>query len=493
MDIYCAVCAFFARHLVEIFFVYGLAFFVTGLVVWLEASRAPALPQARVLPFLASFGLIHGSHEWVEMFQLMAPDPPTLLFQGLRLLTLVVSFVLLVEFGLRSLALGGWRAGRAVRWAILAVFLLGEGLVWAIWGTEVDAWLAAADAWCRYSLAVPGAVLAAAGLFRQSRLVRRSSRGVSRDLLIVGLAFLLYGIPGQVFVGPSPLPPSTVINSTLFLDVLHFPVQLLRTAMAGTTAIFIVGALRLFELERQRQMDKLSQDRAEAQRRLHEEREEQERLRRELLRQTVQAQEEERQHIARELHDEASQALTALSWGLAAVEEALPDHPDEACERTGELRRLTEQVMNNLRQLSIRLRPAVLDELGLVPALITYADDCSTRFPFVVDAQVTGTRRRLPPEVETTLYRIAQEAITNVAKHAQATQATVMVEAEGGTVRLVIADDGVGFDSTCAAQTGEPQGWGLITMCERAEAMGGHCEIESHPGEGTQVVVEVAR
>ena len=103
MDIYCAVCDFFARHLVEIYFVYGLAFFVTGLAVWLEASRASALPQARALPFLAGFGLIHGSHEWVEMFQLMAPDPPTPLFQVLRLLALAVSFALLVEFGLRSL------------------------------------------------------------------------------------------------------------------------------------------------------------------------------------------------------------------------------------------------------------------------------------------------------------------------------------------------------------------------------------------------------
>jgi hypothetical protein len=287
MDIYCAVCAFFARRLIEIYFVYGLAFFVTGLAVWLEASRASALPQARALPFLAGFGLIHGSHEWVEMFQLMAPDPPTPFFQGLRLLALAVSFALLVEFGLRSLALGGWRASRAVRWAILAVFLLGEGLVWAIWGTEVDSWLAAADAWCRYSLAVPGAALAAAGLFRQSHRLAHQQRSVSRDLLIVGLAFLLYGVPGQVFVGPSPLPPSTVVNTALFLEVFHFPVQLLRTIAAGTVALFTVRALRLFELERQRRMEELSQARVEAQRRLNEEVAEQERLRGELLRQTV--------------------------------------------------------------------------------------------------------------------------------------------------------------------------------------------------------------
>ena len=485
--------AFFTSHLTEIYFLYGLAFFITGVVVWLEASRSPTLPLARVLPFLAAFGLIHGGHEWVEMFQLMAPDPPTPLFQVFRILVLPTSFVLLMEFGLRLLALDGWRPWRLLRWALLIVFLGGVSLIWATWGAEGAAtWLTAADAWCRYSLAVPGAVLAAAGLFRQGRRLTRQQVRVSRDMLIVGLAFLFYGVPGQVFVGPSPLPPSTVVNSTLFMQTFHFPVQLLRTVMASTVAVFTVRALRLFELERQRQMEELSQARAEAQQRLNEETAEQERLRRELFHQMVLAQEEERQHIARELHDEASQALTTLSWGLAAVEETLPDRPGEACERAGELRQLTEQVMNDLRQLSIRLRPAVLDELGLVAALITYADDCSTRFPFVVDVEVTGQRQRLLSEIETSLYRIAQEAIINVTKHAQATRVSIQLHFDEQKVTLSVSDDGVGMDVEAARQAAAcGRGWGLAGIFERIQLVGGHLDIRSAPGAGTDLSVLV--
>jgi len=485
------VSAFFSTHIVVVFFLYGLGFFVTGVAVWLEASRRSALPLARGLHLLAAFGFIHGSHEWIEMFQLMARGTSMLFSQAPRLPVLAISFALLMEFGLRLLALGGWRPWRLMRWALVGAFFLGEGLVWARWGGE-EAWLAAADAWCRYSLAVPGAVLTAAGLFKQSHSLARQQTVVSRDMLVVGLAFLLYGIPGQVFVGPSPLPPSTVVNTALFLEVFHFPVQLLRTIAAGTVALFTVRALRLFEIERQRQMDELSQARAEAQQRLNEEREEQERLRKELLRQTVLAQEEERQHIARELHDEAGQALTALSWGLAAAEGALPDGADEASGHIGELRQLAEQVMNDLRQLTARLRPAVLDELGLVPALITYADDCSARFPVVVDVQVTGTRRRLPAEIETTLYRITQEAVTNVARHAQATHASIRLHFDTQEVILNVSDDGVGMDTEAgqrAAASGK--GWGLAGIRERIQLVGGRLDIRSSPGAGTDLTVRV--
>jgi len=484
-----ALCAFFSTHMVVVYFLHGLGFCVTGLAVWLESSRRSSLPLARGLPLLAAFGFIHGSHEWIEMFQLMAQGTSMLFSHTPRLPVLAISFVLLMEFGLRLLALDGWRHWRLVRWALLVIFFLGEGIVWVAWGGQ-EVWLAAADAWCRYSLAVPGAVLAAAGLFRQSRHMASQQVNISRDMLIIGLAFLFYGIPGQVFVGPSPLPPSTVINTTLFMETVHFPVQLLRTVMAGTVAIFTVRALRVFEMERQNRMNELNQARVEAQRRLDEERAEQDRLRRELLRQTVLAQEEERRHVARELHDEAGQALTTISWGLAAVEEALPDHPDEAVERTRELRQLVDQVMNNLRQLTVRLRPAVLDELGLVAALTTYADDCSARFPFMVDVDVTGQRRRLPSEIETTLYRITQEALTNVARHAQATHVLIQLHFDEQEVTLKISDNGVGMDLEIARHAAiAGKGWGLAGIHERVQLVKGRMDIRSSPGTGTELSV----
>lgn len=479
--------------MVEIYFLYGLAFFVTGVAVWLETSRSSALPAAKALPFLAAFGLIHGGHEWIEMFQLMSPDPPTPLFQNGRLVILALSFMLLVEFGLRLLTLdGGQRTRQIGRWVITIIFIGGMILAWTIWGAGEEKW-SAADVWCRYSLAVPGAVLATAGLYKRSRLLAREQTGISRDLLISGLAFLLYGVPGQVFVRPSPLPPSTVVNSALFLQALHFPVQLWRSLMASTVAIFTVRALRLFELQRQRQVEELSRARAEAQQQLSEEMAERQALQRKLLHQAVWAQEAERQHIARELHDEAGQALTALSWGLADMEKVLSDHPDEIQGRLRKLRRLADQVMVELRQLTTRLRPAVLDELGLVPALITYADDCSTRYSFEVKVVVTGQRRRLPSEIETALYRIAQEALTNVAKHAQATQADIRLCFDKEKVTLDVSDDGIGMDvETAGRAAARGKGWGLAGICERVELVGGRLDLRSTPGAGTDLSVRVS-
>jgi len=486
---------FFQTHLIPIYFAYGLAFFVTGVVVWLEATRSSARSLARALPFLAAFGVVHGTHEWVEMFYLMANGSLKPYPQMLRILVLAVSFGFLMEFGLRLLKANGYRFARVTRGVLLFVFAGGMTWVGWRWGAMPDAWVEAADAWCRYSLAVPGAVLAAAGLCRESRCLSSEQRGPSRDLRVVGLAFLLYGIPGQAFVGPSLLPPSNVVNSLFFLQTFHFPIQLWRTVMASLVAVFTVRGLRVFERERQQQIEELNRARLEAQQRLAEEMAEREALRRELLRQAVWAQEEERRHIARELHDEAGQALTAMRWELTALEEALPRYPEHHAEirkRIEALRRLTEQVMEDLRQLTARLRPAVLDELGLAAALITYADDCSARYPFTVDVEVTGKRKRLPSEIETALYRIAQEALTNVAKHAHAAHARVHLHIDKEEVRLTVSDDGVGMDveeAQRAAACG--RGWGLAGICERVQLLGGRLDLRSSPGAGTDVVVQV--
>ena len=171
----------------------------------------------------------------------------------------------------------------------------------------------------------------------------------------------------------------------------------------------------------------------------------------------------------------------------------LSDRPAEASGRIQELRALTERVMIELRQLTTLLRPAVLDELGLVPALVTYADECTARFPFVVDVKVTGRRRRLPSEIETTLYRIAQEAITNVAKHAQATRACVRLHFDEQEVALNVSDDGVGLDAETArkAAIARGKGWGLAGIYERTELVGGRVDIHSAPSAGTDLSVRV--
>jgi signal transduction histidine kinase len=487
MDI---VQSFFADHLVTIYFLYGLAFFITGVVVFVGAGCARYLPMAHALPYLTAFGLLHGSHEWIEMTQLTNASPPTIYFRTGRLAALAVSFILLIEFGVRLLTTGDKKKWKAIRWGLWALFTLGVIGVALIWDGD-EAWRSA-DTWCRYSLAIPGAVLTAAGFHRHSRLEAYRRTETQIHLHVVGMMFFLYGIPGQLFVGASPLPPSTVLNSTLFFDTLCFPIQLWRALCAIVIAVLLSRATRLYEIGRRRQLDEAIEARLEAQRRLNEEMEKRQQLQRELFRQAVWAQEEERKHIARELHDETSQALTALSWRLASVEESLPAELEEPRHRLEEVRSLTERVMNDLRQLTTRLRPRVLDELGLVPALITYADECSNRLPFDVDVDIVGKRRRLPSEVEVTLYRIAQEALTNVGKHAQATEAQVRLEFGDAEVKLDISDNGVGINVAEAQKAAaEGRGWGLAGIEERLELLGGNIDLHSPLEGGTELKARI--
>jgi signal transduction histidine kinase len=133
-----------------------------------------------------------------------------------------------------------------------------------------------------------------------------------------------------------------------------------------------------------------------------------------------------------------------------------------------------------------------LDELGLVPALIAYADECSGVYPFDVEVTVVGARRRLPSEVETTLYRIVQEALTNVARHAHAEQADVALCFEADRVRIEVHDDGVGMDVDTAQRAAAcGMGWGLAGICERVDLVGGSLDLRSTLGAGTQLSVRV--
>jgi two-component system sensor histidine kinase UhpB len=152
---------------------------------------------------------------------------------------------------------------------------------------------------------------------------------------------------------------------------------------------------------------------------------------------------------------------------------------------------LVEQTTERIRDVMANLRSPVMDDYGLVATLQWYGRQLSARTDIDVAVQGQELVPRLASRIENALFRIAQEALTNVIKHAQATQATVTVEADGDTVRLVIADDGSGFDPGRLKTADGRLRWGLLTMTERAEAVGGHCRIESHPQKGTQVIVEV--
>jgi signal transduction histidine kinase len=208
-----------------------------------------------------------------------------------------------------------------------------------------------------------------------------------------------------------------------------------------------------------------------------------ERVATDALRRVVSAQELERQRLARELHDETGQALTSILLGLKGVEDA--GDPEGLAEATAELRELVVTTLQDVRRLAVELRPKALDDFGLVPALERLVDTFREQTGIEVDLESQLDEGRLPPDVETTLYRITQEALTNVVKHAQAHRVSIVLTRRDGAVAAVIEDDGKGFAEA------RPSGLGLLGMRERVGLVGGRVEVESAPGSGTTLSIEV--
>ena len=674
-----AVSAFFMRNIVYVYFFYGLAFFALGLVVMLESGRTSEFRFARALLPLALFGMVHGAHEWFEMFQIFAAHETQYIAGTLeelfRIITLVLSFLLLLDFGARLLP-GAEDRPRAHVWQVAAMGALWLAAVGFIaWRNRpgFSELLSAADVLARYSLGIPGALLAAWALLRERRDFH--ARGMSvygQDLLWAALAFFVYGV-AQSFTRPSLVFPSQTINTAYFLRTFGIPVQLLRGLAAVAIAITLGRALRAFELEGRLRLARANKARIEAQaatldaqqrrasevealnlqlaatarelaamvemsrsltstmdrRRLLNEAlyqivhsfaqascsiiflkradgglelageyrreqapmpnnpppltavaadavtlagptgagldgvvrvldedafvdgmtyrslgvplltkgqvfgglalssardeepfgepelsllaafagqiatslentrlyavvQERETQLEELVRQLVNAQERERGRIARELHDETGQKLTALAMGLAAVDASLVSEPTRAQSLVRNLRDVADQSITELRNIMADLRPAQLDDLGLVPALRWYVGQYTGRH---ADLNVTLSAermpKRLPPGLETVFFRAAQEALTNIARHAHASQVTLELGHDAGGVRLIVTDDGVGFDVNAPPKYERGSGLGLVGMRERVALVGGTCTVESEPGRGTRIVIEL--
>ncbi|HVS85032.1 MAG TPA: sensor histidine kinase, partial [Gaiellaceae bacterium] len=196
----------------------------------------------------------------------------------------------------------------------------------------------------------------------------------------------------------------------------------------------------------------------------------------------------ERRRLARELHDETGQALTSILLGLRGIEETAST--EQAKQAVEEVRELVRSTLQDVRQLAVELRPKALDDFGLVAALerltMSLGEQTGIDLEFVAGF---GSEERLPFEVETALYRIVQESLTNVVKHARASRVSVVLTRKEDVVSVVVEDDGIGFEP---ARTREG-GLGLLGMRERIGLLGGDLRVESRPGAGTTFVAEVPR
>jgi two-component system sensor histidine kinase UhpB len=213
-----------------------------------------------------------------------------------------------------------------------------------------------------------------------------------------------------------------------------------------------------------------------------------------LAAQLAEVEDTERQRLARELHDRVGQNLTALGINLNIIQMQMPDGiPETISFHLEDSLSLVEQTAERIRDVMADLRPPVLDDYGLVAALRWYGEKISRRIDIPITANGEEPDPRLDTRVENALFRIAQEALTNVAKHAQATHVSIAVVMDGDILRLSVSDDGIGFNPDRLSETDEGQGWGLLSITERAEAVGGEFWIVSSPNQGTQVFIEVPR
>ena len=261
------------------------------------------------------------------------------------------------------------------------------------------------------------------------------------------------------------------------LQQLELPIFVRRSVILTILVGFVIAGMSLYwinRLEKTSQRHKLAIEKAG-----HE-------LRR-LSQQLVHAQEEERKKLSHELHDEVGQLLTALRIELGNLDEPGKFSDEASRERIADTKRLAEQALRTVRDLAMGLRPAMLDELGLIPALQWQGREHSRRTGIPVSIEVEGAVDEIPEEFRTCVYRVVQEALTNIARHASARCILIGVAATGDGLAISVKDDGIGFDSRARTRAG----LGLLGMAERVKKLGGRLDVVSRPGNGTSIMAHM--
>ncbi len=211
---------------------------------------------------------------------------------------------------------------------------------------------------------------------------------------------------------------------------------------------------------------------------------------RQLSERAINAHEAERKDIARSLHDDTGQALTTIIISLERLEKQIPPDLPELKSKIAAVSRLASQTLNELRTVISGLRPSILDDLGLAPAIRWYALQTLEEVGIHFEIHASNDLAGLPSDVNTTLFRIAQEGINNIARHSRARKATITLTQEGDRILMLIQDDGVGFDpGQNGANSDTRQHWGLAGIRERADLIGGMVQVRSHPGEGVALEI----
>jgi len=461
--------------LMAVFFVQGLAFFALGISILVATRPRAALAIGRSLWLLTAFGFLHSAASWIELAGQLLPEDSALIppLAPLPALLLVLYSACLAQFGANVVSALAPRYRRVrtlplvlLLWAAIPclVLVFQDGL-------SASADLAVAEAVARYVVYLPGGLIGALAFLLQSRASSYERLpDLRRDCRLAALAFVLYSLSGGVLVPTSILYLGQAGFGYSPSAVAELPVQVVRLLLAPVIAWVVVRTLRVFELEQLLEVEDLNRQ-----------------LQR-LSRAVVTAQEEERRRIALELHDDTAQLLSSLLVHLKLLQGT--QNPQDVGLRCAELMKLASEAIQSIRHMANQLRPVALDDLGLVAALQWHVERFSERERLPVELKAAGIGGRFDPEIELAVYRIVQECLRNIAKHARAHAVEIRLEMSDGKLVVTVADDGCGFDPFCVRRS-ENAGLGLLGMSERAALVGGALSVRSRPGSGTVVRVEI--
>jgi len=457
---------FFTANETVLWFIYGQVYFILALSIILRAQPQSRLEMARTLPLLAAFGLSQALVNWGDVFiPIQASYAPAALLTHMRMLQVLLlglSFTFLFAFGLQLV----WPRNRNPKWARLLPLA-----IYLVWGSStVISWLLklarpediipTADVLSRYGLALPGGLLAAAGLRRQAlgAIGAMEVPTIISFMRAAGVALVAYAFLAGLLGPSAPFFPADRFNQESIQDWLGIPVALFRALVGLTLTYSILQALQVFQVETNQWIEAMERAQALA---------------------------ADRERIGRELHDGTIQSIYAAGLILEDVRHTMGSEPVRARVQLDRVMDSLNRAIQDIRSYIFDLRRGDAVE-DLEESLKRLIKDFRINTLIDVDFTVEGKKAQ-PIEVDRAqnLYQIAREALTNVARHAQAHHVDVRLRYGERQLTLRVADDGVGFSNSGANGAGR----GLKNMRERAQLLEGALVVEGAPDEGVTVVL----
>lgn len=458
---------FIQSHMVMVFFIYGLSFFLLGTAVFFQVRKGSGFKLGKYLWLLAGFGLVHGLNEWMDMFLLIGNTywvPEEII--RIRIIRFFVgqsSYVFLFQFGIRLVLSNSKKKFEPLFKATLILYvvaILGV-LVWGIQSKFNAHWFLISDITMRYFLAFPGAGLTGVGFFferKNPEIIKIGNSGVLIGLTGLAVCFSLYAIFTGLIVKPGAFFPASVINYTSFMNLTGFPVQIFRTGCAIASVVFLGKVLNIFEIETNKKLENAYKE-------------------------IIKISNREKMRIGQDLHDGLGQQLTGISYMSGLLEKKLKKESHREVTTASEIKKLLEHSIYTAKTLVRGLYPVIIENDGLGLGLRELAESTEKIFAVSCSAQIDESVLITDPDTAIHLFRIAQEAVSNSVKHSKANEIRIELNQVKGTAVLTVTDDGEGIPDNID----ESDNIGLRSMRYRASVIDGQLEIRRGSKNGTLI------